>query len=65
MARVSDDLAGEAHLVDVMVPRHTRILDGGYGPGHVGGTPKAGHDVVGVDVDPVPVDSRRTGRRVA
>lgn len=53
MARAGDDLAGEARLVDALVPRHARILDAGCGPGRVGGElAAAGHDVVGVDVDP-------------
>lgn len=52
MARVGDDLAGEARLVDAMVPRHARVLDAGCGPGRVGGAlAAAGHEVVGVDVD--------------
>ena len=37
MARAGDDLAGEARLVDAMVPRGARILDAGCGPGRVGG----------------------------
>lgn len=54
MARQGDDLAGEARLVDAMVARRSRILDAGCGPGRVGGAlAHAGHDVVGVDVDPV------------
>jgi SAM-dependent methyltransferase len=53
MARAGDDLAGEARLVDAMVPRRARILDAGCGPGRVGGAlAAAGHEVVGVDVDP-------------
>lgn len=53
MARAGDDLAGEAKLVDAMVPRRARILDAGCGPGRVGGAlAAAGHEVVGVDVDP-------------
>jgi SAM-dependent methyltransferase len=48
------DLAGEARLVDAMVSRGSRVLDAGCGPGRVGGwLARAGHDVVGVDVDPV------------
>lgn len=54
MARQGDDLAGEARLVDAMVARRSRVLDAGCGPGRVGGAlARAGHDVVGVDVDPV------------
>jgi SAM-dependent methyltransferase len=48
------DLAGEARLVDAMVPRGSRVLDAGCGPGRVGGElHRRGHTVVGVDVDPV------------
>lgn len=47
------DLAGEARLIDAMLPRGARILDAGSGPGRVGGElARRGHDVVGVDVDP-------------
>jgi SAM-dependent methyltransferase len=48
------DLVGEARLVDAMLPRGARVLDAGCGPGRVGGhLASVGHDVVGVDVDPV------------
>ncbi|TVT44044.1 class I SAM-dependent methyltransferase [Amycolatopsis rhizosphaerae] len=58
MARAGEDLAGEARLVDAMVPRHARILDAGCGPGRVGGAlAEAGHEVVGVDVDPVLIEA--------
>ncbi|MER5389190.1 class I SAM-dependent methyltransferase [Saccharopolyspora sp. NPDC002686] len=58
MARAGDDLAGEARLVDTAVPRGARILDAGCGPGRVGGQlAGAGHDVVGVDVDPVLIEA--------
>ena len=54
MAAEGADLAGEARLVDAMLPRGARILDAGCGPGRVGGELHArGHTVVGVDVDPV------------
>jgi SAM-dependent methyltransferase len=47
------DLAGEARLIDAMVHRGARILDAGCGTGRVGGfLAAAGHDVVGVDLDP-------------
>ncbi len=53
MERAGRDLSGEARLIDAMVPRGARILDAGCGPGRVGGyLAVAGHDVVGVDVDP-------------
>ena len=48
------DLAGEARLVDAMLTRGSRVLDAGCGPGRTGGwLARAGHHVVGVDVDPV------------
>ncbi|MCU1613796.1 MAG: Methyltransferase type 12 [Frankiales bacterium] len=54
MAAGGADLAGEARLVDTFLPRNARVLDAGCGPGRVGAFLfEAGHDVVGVDVDPV------------
>ncbi len=54
MAAEGADLQGEARLVDAMVRRHSRVLDAGCGPGRVGGhLAELGHDVVGVDLDPV------------
>jgi len=53
MAAEGDDLAGEARLIDAMVPRGSHVLDAGCGPGRVGGfLHAAGHEVVGVDIDP-------------
>ena len=53
-AAAGEDLAGEARFVNAMVPPSTRVLDAGCGPGRVGGALfELGHDVVGVDVDPV------------
>jgi SAM-dependent methyltransferase len=58
MARAGDDLAGEARLVDAMAPRRARILDAGCGSGRVGGyLAAAGHQVVGVDVDPTLIEA--------
>lgn len=60
MAADGADLAGEARLVDAMLPRGSRVLDAGCGPGRVGAELAArGHAVVGVDVDPVLVDAAR------
>jgi len=54
MAAAGDDLAGEARLIDAMAPRAGRILDAGCGPGRVGAILAGlGHEVVGVDADPV------------
>jgi SAM-dependent methyltransferase len=48
------DLAGEARMVDAMLGRGSRVLDAGCGQGRLGGhLASVGHDVVGVDVDPV------------
>jgi len=54
LAAAGQDLVGEARLVDAMVPRRSRVLDAGSGTGRISGhLAEAGHDVVGVDGDPV------------
>src|SRR5688572_8546668 len=54
LAAAGQDLVGEARLVDAMLPRGARVLDAGCGQGRIGGYLAAvGHDVVGVDGDPV------------
>jgi SAM-dependent methyltransferase len=54
LAAGGTDIVGEARLVDAMLPRGARVLDAGCGPGRVGGhLASVGHDVVGIDVDPV------------
>jgi len=48
------DLLGEARTMDAMLARGSRVLDAGCGEGRIGGhLASAGHDVVGVDGDPV------------
>lgn len=60
MAAQGHDLAGEARMIDAMVPRGSRILDAGCGPGRVGGElASRGHTVVGVDVDPALIEAAR------
>lgn len=60
MAAAGADLAGEARLVDAMVPRRARILDAGCGTGRVGSfLAQAGHEVVGVDVDALLIAAAR------
>jgi SAM-dependent methyltransferase len=53
LAAQGHDLHGEARLVDALVGRGAAVLDAGCGPGrHAGYLARAGHRVVGVDVDP-------------
>ena len=60
LAEEGADLAGEARLVDAMLPRSSRVLDAGCGFGRVGGfLSRVGHEVVGVDVDPVLIGTAR------
>ncbi|WP_239075573.1 class I SAM-dependent methyltransferase [Planosporangium flavigriseum] len=60
MAAAGADLAGEARFIDAMLARGSRVLDAGCGAGRVGSLlASAGHDVVGVDLDPVLVAAAR------
>lgn len=61
LAARGEDLAGEARLIDAMAPRAARILDAGCGTGRVGAVlAEAGHQVVGVDLDPDLIAAART-----
>src|SRR3954471_9233013 len=54
LAAAGQDLVGEARLVDAMLRRGSRVLDAGSGTGRIAAHLSAvGHDVVGVDGDPV------------
>ncbi|MFR9777615.1 class I SAM-dependent methyltransferase [Micromonospora sp. MS34] len=60
LAAEGADLAGEARLVDALVPPGARILDAGSGTGRVAAALAArGHPVVGVDADPALVEAAR------
>ncbi|MFX0538476.1 class I SAM-dependent methyltransferase [Ornithinimicrobium sp. Y1847] len=60
MAEHGQDLEGESRLVDLLAPRHARLLDAGCGPGRHGGhLARLGHEVVGVDVDPLLIEAAR------
>jgi SAM-dependent methyltransferase len=64
MAAAGDDLAGEARFIDAMAQRRSRVLDAGCGPGRVGSQlAAAGHDVVGVDIDPVLISAAEHDHR--
>lgn len=58
MAESGRDLDGEARLMDAMLPRHARVLDAGCGPGRAAGyLHKCGHQVTGVDIDPLLIEA--------
>nr|MDT0663251.1 class I SAM-dependent methyltransferase [Micromonospora sp. DSM 115978] len=60
LAEAGSDLAGEARMIDAMLPRGSRVLDAGSGTGRLGGhLALAGHRVIGVDLDPVLVEAAR------
>jgi len=54
------DLDGEARFLDALLPRGAHVLDAGCGQGRTGAALLArGHDVVGVDADPVLIAAAR------
>ena len=60
LAAEGADLAGEARLVDALVPPGARILDAGCGTGRVAAVlADRGHTVVGIDADPTLVEAAR------
>lgn len=55
------DIYGEARLLDAMLERGSRVLDAGSGAGRAGGyLARQGHQVVGVDLDPVLIEAAKT-----
>lgn len=60
LAAEGADLAGEARLLDAMLPRGAHVLDAGCGQGRLAvALHAAGHRVVGVDADPTLIDAAR------
>jgi SAM-dependent methyltransferase len=60
LTAAGQDIVGEARLVDAMVARRSRILDAGCGIGRNGAhLHRAGHIVVGIDVDPALIAAAR------
>lgn len=58
LAAEGQDIFGEARMVDAMLGRGARVLDAGCGAGRSGGyLHRAGHEVVGVDVDPTLIEA--------
>lgn len=58
LAAEGADLLGEARLVDAMVERGSRILDAGCGAGRMAGElARRGHEVIGLDADPVLIEA--------
>jgi SAM-dependent methyltransferase len=59
-AAAGQDVHGEAHLVHALLPGPARVLDAGCGTGRVAvRLAELGHEVVGVDVDPLMLDRAR------
>lgn len=60
MGARGEDVEGESRLVDVLAPRRARLLDAGCGPGRHGThLTRLGHEVVGVDIDPILIAAAR------
>ena len=60
LAAEGNDLAGEARLLNALVAPGSRILDAGCGQGRTGAALSSwGHDVVGVDADPILLEAAR------
>ena len=53
-----EDVEGEARFMDAVVPPASRILDAGCGQGRTAGALFArGHQVLGIDIDPVLIEA--------
>lgn len=60
IAAEGNDIDGEGRFVDALATRGARILDAGCGAGRVADyLRRCGHDVIGVDVDPLLIEEGR------
>lgn len=60
LAASGQDIEGETRFADALLARGSSVLDAGCGTGRVGGPlARAGHQVVGVDIDPVLIEQAR------
>lgn len=60
MALDGQDLEGEARLIDAIIAPGSRVLDAGCGQGRIAAALyRRGHDVIGVDIDPILVSEAR------
>ncbi|MFH0410605.1 class I SAM-dependent DNA methyltransferase [Corynebacterium sp. L4756] len=60
LAAQGKDIYGEARTADAMLERGSKVLDAGCGTGRIGGyLAKQGHNVVGMDIDPILIDYAR------
>lgn len=60
LAAQGKDIYGEARTADAMLERGSKVLDAGCGTGRIGGyLAKQGHNVVGMDIDPILIDYTR------
>src|SRR5699024_11856457 len=61
IAATGQDIDGEARAVDAIAERGAKILDAGSGNGRVAGyLAAAGHDAMGIDLDPYLVEVAKT-----
>jgi SAM-dependent methyltransferase len=61
LTATGEDTTGEARLIDAIVAPASRILDAGCGQGRTAGELSSrGHRVVGVDIDPILIESAIT-----
>src|SRR3546814_13984490 len=64
IAAEGNDIDGEARLIDAMATPGSRILDAGCGAGRItNALTLRGHEVIGVDADPLLIEAGRSEER--